>query len=105
MQIGPTAEPAVPYLVDLLNHRDEMTRKTAAEILSHIGPAAHSAIAALREAIKDESDLVQRWAVHALGEIGPMAQVALIDLEQIRSSSDDSRLRAMAQVAQRKMSR
>jgi HEAT repeat protein len=66
--IGPQAAPAVPALVDGLEHGDQLTRKLAAEALGRIGREAKAAVPALRQAL-DADPVVARSAREALGRI------------------------------------
>lgn len=61
-------KPAVPALVEALNHRDGQTRGLAARALAHIQD--ESSIPALFNALDDESAVVQYWADEALERMG-----------------------------------
>ena len=73
-RIGP---PAVPSLVQALNHRDPQVRREATRVLMRMGPDAKSAAPELTQLLDDEDELVRKYAAKALGNIGPEAAVAV----------------------------
>lgn len=75
-EAGPAAAPFTDDLAIKLRHREESTRRDAAEALGKIGSAAANAVPALIEALRDEEYAIRAAAAQALGEIGPAAQAA-----------------------------
>jgi HEAT repeat protein len=69
--LGPTASPALPALLDLLRGDVVQDRRLAALTLGRIGHAAAAAIPALRQALRDADATVRRFAAAALAEIEP----------------------------------
>jgi HEAT repeat protein len=79
-RMGGAALPAVPRLVDCLQHEgDQETRVAAAEALGRIGPkCAATAVPALAKAARDDKwPKVRSTALTALGEMGPAAKEAI----------------------------
>jgi|GEM_PF-2911901 len=73
-RIGP---PAVPSLVQALQHRDPQVRREATRVLMRMGPDAKAAAPELTQLLDDEDELVRKYAAKALGNIGPDAAVAV----------------------------
>ena len=77
MDMGPTAAPAVPSLVGLLNSPEEMLRDYAVTTLDRIGSAARNALPALRRtAAKDTSPEIRELARSAIARIAGGAPAA-----------------------------
>jgi serine/threonine protein kinase/HEAT repeat protein len=77
-QIGPTAQAAVPALVEALEDPELAVRWDAAKALGKMGPAAARAVPALAAVLHEQDDpIVRQRAVVALGEIGPAARSAV----------------------------
>ena len=75
--LGYIGKSAVPTFTQLLNDKDVVVRRRAAEILGFIGPEAKAAVPALVESLKD-TDWETRWrATISLGHIGPNARAAV----------------------------
>lgn len=73
--------PAVPALLGVLQEKDVVVRRSAADVLGEIGAPAHAAVPALAAAITSGNDSmgwVAGASVRALGKIGPSAAPALI---------------------------
>jgi HEAT repeat protein len=83
-KLGPAAAPAVPALIDVLEHdRDYGVRGSAAAALGAIGPPAHKAMPALRRAAgnpntpfsgdpeRDELRVAAQMALRQLRDGGP----------------------------------
>jgi HEAT repeat protein len=93
MLIGPLAAIAVPALMDLLEHDDELLRAKCVGALGAIGPSALSAAAAIAERLVfDDVDDVRGRAAVALGRIGSEVLPLLIDL----SEDEDPSVRRLA---------
>lgn len=73
-RIGP---PAVPSLVQALQHNDPLVRREAARVLMRMGPDAKAAAPELTRLLDDEDEMVRKYAAKALGNIGPEAAVAV----------------------------
>ncbi|MCA9197818.1 MAG: HEAT repeat domain-containing protein [Planctomycetales bacterium] len=87
--LGRIGEPAVPALVQLLEHPDTATRQMATEVLARMGDRAATAVPALTERLRDVDPGVRRSAVRALGQIGPKAAdavPALIDFLRLEDN-------------------
>jgi HEAT repeat protein len=69
-EIGKLAEPAIPSLIELLTHQDEMVRGRSAYALGKIGGAAKSAIPSLIPLLKDQDPNVRAWTQDALSGLG-----------------------------------
>jgi HEAT repeat protein len=75
--LGRIGKPAVPLLMNALQHRDPLARRQAALVLAKIGPEAAEAVPLLVGALDDQDAAVRRAAAKALGQIGPAAQDAV----------------------------
>jgi hypothetical protein len=75
--LGRIGKPAVPMLMNALQHRDPHVRLQAAQVLAKIGPEAQAAVPLLVAALDDHDPHVRRAAARALGQIGPAAQEAV----------------------------
>jgi hypothetical protein len=90
-RMGSAALPAVPGLVDGLQHDgDQETRAAAAESLGRIGPkCATTAVPALaKAATNDKWPKVRSAALTALGEMGPAAKEAIPVLREALRDPD-----------------
>jgi HEAT repeat protein len=77
-QMGPSAQDAVPVLIEALEDQELAVRWDAAKALGKIGPAAGRAVPALAAVLHEQDDaIVRQRAVVALGEIGPAARTAV----------------------------
>ncbi|MDZ4817700.1 MAG: HEAT repeat domain-containing protein [Planctomycetota bacterium] len=79
-EIGAKAEPAVPALINALDHADAATRWRAARTLASLGPGASQSVGALTGKLTDKDHLVRAHAARALGlmqESGKSAVPAL----------------------------
>lgn len=81
--LGRIGAPAVPALIEALDHNDPTRRAQAAKVLARIGPEAKQSVTALVSALNDENETVRKAAARALGQIGPEAEDAVIPLLQI----------------------
>src|SRR5438093_596536 len=92
--LGPTAKPAVPQLIRLLEDNNPEVRDHAAEILGGIGPGSPAAVTALVTAIqrKTISELTAVPALHRLGYRAKEAAPGLADL--VRTGSTPIKLQA-----------
>lgn len=99
-KIGPYAEPAVPYLIDILMwHKRPDLQKDAAYALGYIGPAASQAIPALIKAL-DDPDGGLRWnAATSLGLIGHDSEEALTALQKTADNDANDEVRLAAKNA------
>jgi hypothetical protein len=80
-QLGPSAGPAVPKLIDLVERGDWHDRAEAAALLGQLHH--RTAIPALREALRHEPASAQRAAAEALARFGNDATNALPDLKAL----------------------
>ena len=69
-RIGP---PAIPLLVDLLQHEWDSIRRSAVDALIDLAPHTESIQPALRRALTDEDSMVAGDAARALGALGRSA--------------------------------
>jgi HEAT repeats len=69
-QLGASAYPAVPALIEALADADAGVRRSAAEALGRIGPQADAAIPALTAALADPDPGVREDAARALAALG-----------------------------------
>jgi HEAT repeat protein len=70
-ELGPSAEPAIPELIAILQtHEDENRRQVAAEALGSIGPGARTTIPILTMALKDPVAAVRQAAQRSLDALG-----------------------------------
>jgi HEAT repeat protein len=91
--LGAEAEPAVPELVQLVQHDSEpKVRSTAVAALGAIGPAAREAVPALARCLKDPDRMIEYQATQALAAIGPEDVPALVELLK----DENARVRAEA---------
>ena len=81
--LGRIGAPAVPALVEALEHGDPMLRMQAATVLARIGPAAKQSVPSLVGLLTDEDEKVRKAAARALGQIGPAAEEAVFPLLEI----------------------
>lgn len=81
--LGRIGAPAVPALIEALEHRDPIRRVQAATVLARIGPEAQQSVPALVELLDDEYERVRKAAARALGQIGPAAEDAVLPLLEI----------------------
>ena len=96
-QVGKDASPAIPQLIELLNHSHPITRQTAAYALSTIGgrevlPAAP----ALAKLFDDPKYYVREKAAEALGSIGPAADDSIPSLISQLKGDEHERCRNAA---------
>ena len=85
VQIG---QPAVPALIDALNHKNRRIRYHATIALGKIGSPASSAVPMLIKALSDEEIQVRRNAAIALGQIGdPVEEIIPIFIETWRKDN------------------
>ena len=75
--IAPSAQAAVPALVELLADQDPKVREVTSYALAQIGPAAQQAAPTLAKLLIDEDPKVREVASLALGQIGPGANEAV----------------------------
>jgi HEAT repeat protein len=98
-QMGKDATPAIPQLVNLLDHSNAMTRQRAAYALSEIGGAElRPAVPGLIRMLTAKEYYVREMAAKALGTTGPEAEQStdtLID----RLRDDNEHVRAAAATA------
>ena len=71
--LGPIAKPAVPKLIDLLNHGDLEQKTMAALALGGIGPEVYAAVPALTNYLKSLAPADQTAGKYALDQIDPEA--------------------------------
>ena len=69
-RIGP---PAVPMLVQALQHSDPEVRLQAVRVLIRMGPDAKEAVPALVPLLDDPDERIRKAAARSLGRIGPEA--------------------------------
>jgi outer membrane protein assembly factor BamB/HEAT repeat protein len=84
-RIGP---PAMPLLVDLLQHEWESVRRNAADALIDLAPHTASLQPALRRALADEDVMVAGDAARALGALGKLASPSVGALVTTLSHED-----------------
>jgi hypothetical protein len=73
-RIGP---PAVPALVQALQHRDPEVRRQALAVLMRMGPDAKEAAGEVTKLLDDPDERIRKMAAKALANIGPEAAVAV----------------------------
>lgn len=88
--LGRIGAPAVPALIDALDHNDSIRRAQAAKVLARIGPEAKPSVPALVRALEDNDERVRKAAARALGQIGPGAEDAVLPLLEIIEESSNS---------------
>jgi outer membrane protein assembly factor BamB/HEAT repeat protein len=81
-QIGP---PAIPLLVELLQHEEVSFRGFAADALIDLAPDTDSIQPALRQALRDEDSMVAADAARALGALGERASPSVRGLVEALS--------------------
>ena len=62
-------EPAVPQLIDYVEHTNESVRSSAIETLGDIGPPASESVVSIRQQLQDPSAQVRSKVVESLGTI------------------------------------
>lgn len=67
--LGRLGSPAIPALIDALNHPSRNIRRLAAEEFATRGKLAGEAVPALTKALKDHDARVRKFAAHALEEV------------------------------------
>ena len=88
--MGPQAKQAVPYVVKLLNHKDEEVRMQALLALAEVGPQARQAAGPIAKTLEsDRFGGVQYAAAFALGRIGATDKASIAALNRARSSTDE----------------
>jgi len=86
--------PAVPALIEALSHKDNSTRRLAAETLGKLGPLAKDSFAALTKALNDPEYGVRLEVVLAIGRVGVDPKVVVPILERtFRRSEKDTFVR------------
>lgn len=77
-EIGPTATPAIPALLEAIRLQDLSTRRIAVHALGRIGPRDPRVIPTLIDLLTDQKDPIMcSSAASALGRIGPEAKEAI----------------------------
>ena len=89
-QFGQDSRPAIPQLIKLLDHPNDMTRQRAAYALSTIGgkdilPAQPGLVRMLGA----KRSFVREMAAKTLGETGPTANLAIDPIIKLLSDEDD----------------
>ena len=85
--LGRIGAPAVPALINALEHHDPLLRVQAAKVLARIGPEAKQSVTALVRSLDDDNEIVRKAAARALGQIGPAAEDAVLPLLDIIEQS------------------
>jgi HEAT repeat protein len=93
----------ISFWVQALKEPDAKLRKTAVFKLGNVGPTDPAVWPALLEALKDQDAGVRREAILALMKFGPGAREALPALAELQHHDPDSRVRADAAQALRKL--
>jgi HEAT repeat protein len=86
-ELGPSATPAVPVLIDQLNDPDDFARAAASDALVAVGPAA---LPALLKATRDRRPLVRDYALGTVAQFKSADDLVLPAL--IAGLSDDTAL-------------
>jgi HEAT repeat protein len=86
--LGPSAQAAVPALVQALSSEHSHVREAAAEALEKIGAAAQDAVPALTAALEHWNKAIRRAAARALGCIGAGAASAASSLAKLLADQD-----------------
>ncbi|MEM7312595.1 MAG: HEAT repeat domain-containing protein [Planctomycetota bacterium] len=81
--LGRIGAPAVPGLIQALEHPDRNQRLRAAKVLARIGPDAAQAVPILIQLLNDQDDEIRKASARALGQIGPAAESAVGPLLEI----------------------
>lgn len=89
----PMGKRAVPGLLELLAHRNELTRHAASIGLREIVPQSSRAIEAFLQALKDRNSSVRMNMVIAIGRIGKDARYAAPELERLVDSDPAGKVR------------
>src|ERR1041384_7910485 len=84
-QIGP---PAIPLLLDLLQHQQVSFRRFAADALIDLTPDTVSIQPSLRRALRDEDSMVAADAARALGALGSKASPSVLALVKALSHEE-----------------
>lgn len=88
-ELGPAAATAVPELIELLQHDEDVkVRWNAAEAIGRIDADGKLGIPALTNALKSSFPLVRRFAAMGLAAKGPKAVSAQPILQQLLNDSD-----------------
>ena len=87
-QLGPRAAPALPALVEALNHMDEFIRSSSVRAIAAIG--SPEAFTAVRSMIDDDREWMRLDAVEALGDLGPAAAPAVPELIEFATGRDEN---------------
>ena len=82
------AEPAIPGLIQMLQHTNESTRRVAAWTLGEVRSQAEPIVPALTELLADPVPIVQLHAAHALARKGKPATIAVPTLLRLMTNSD-----------------
>jgi HEAT repeat protein len=91
--LGGMGQPAIPFLVPLLGHKEVQVRGMAAQALQDMGPTAAPATAALAKLLKEANPAYHLPAIHALSSIGPGAEQAVPDLLHTTRTSTSASIR------------
>ncbi len=83
--IGP---PAIPLLIELLQHEDASFRSVAADAFIDLAPDTQSIQPALRQALHDEDSMVAADAARALGALGERASPSVGALTEALSHAE-----------------
>jgi hypothetical protein len=75
--LGRIGAPAVPGLIQALEHPNRDQRLRAAKVLARIGPDAAQAVPILVELLNDQDEEIRKASARALGQIGPAAESAV----------------------------
>ena len=78
--IGAIGDPAVPYLIEALEHDNREIREQAAYQLGSLRASPELAVPVLARALDDEFEDTRQWAAWSLGLMGPDAAGAVEDL-------------------------
>jgi HEAT repeat protein len=96
--IGPSAERAVPVMLEWLVGPGVSPTMAAASALSDLGEHAQAAVPVLRQALRSSDAAVVRVCARALGHIGGAARPAMRDLQRLLRA-EDRHLRAETALA------
>lgn len=92
--------PAVPPLIEALNHKNPSTRAMAAMTLGKLGPRAKNSFAALTKKLDDPENWVRSNVVCAMGRVGAEPKVVVPIFEKkFRSSQKNDSIRCEILVA------
>lgn len=98
-QIGASAAPAVPVLINALNNRNNYVRSSCIQALGKIGQAASSAVHQLIYFIRINHPALRSCCVEALGSIGPGARSAVPQLMSCARFDSDNNFRYKCRIA------